>query len=106
MSTPITVTPPIPPSAPSLPSSDSGSSSESPLPGGKWARVSTSLLAWATFAVITYAWLMTAKLDKAPWWGVIGTLVLNALPGGVIKDLGKTALTALIAKIPGKKETQ
>jgi hypothetical protein len=61
-----------------------------------------NVLAWATFGLIAYAWLWTGKLDGAPWWGPVGSLVLNALPGGMVGEIFKTVGLALVDKIPGK----
>jgi hypothetical protein len=63
---------------------------------------SANVLSWATFVVITYAWLFTSKLDSAPWWGPTGALVANALPGGMVADLAKTLGLALVDKLPGR----
>jgi len=81
----------------SLPSP--GSSSPS---GSRTATLSANLLSWATFAVITYVWLATSKLDKAPWWGPSGFLVLNALPGGMVVEIVKTVVVVLTDKLPGR----
>ena len=83
--------PPLP-----LPSS-SGSSSSTGL-----AAKSATVLSWATFAVIGYAWLFTTKLDAAPWWGPTAALVANALPGGMLTEIAKTVGLALVDKIPGR----
>jgi len=83
-------------SVPSLPSPGSSSS-----PGGLTAT-SGALLSWATFAVITYAWLFTSKLDAAPWWGPTGSLVINSLPGGMLTDIAKTLGLALVERLPGR----
>lgn len=61
-----------------------------------------NVLSWATFALITYAWLWTDKLDRVPWWGPVGALVLNSLPGGQLGDLLKVVGLALVDKIPTK----
>jgi hypothetical protein len=76
-----------------------GSSSSQP---GSLTAKSAAVLAWATFAAITYAWLCTSKLDRAPWWGPTAALVANALPGGMLTEIAKTLGLALVDKIPGR----
>jgi hypothetical protein len=78
----------------SLPGSSSSSSSLT-------AR-SANVLSWAAFLAITYAWLWTSKLDKAPWWGPTVCLVAIALPGGMLTEILKTVGLALVDKIPGR----
>lgn len=64
--------------------------------------MSATVLSWATFAAIAYAWLLTSKLDSAPWWGPVLALVANALPGGMLTDIAKTLGLAIVDKIPGR----
>ncbi len=63
---------------------------------------SANVLSWAAFLVITYAWLFTSKLDRAPWWGPTVCIVAIALPGGMVTEIVKTVGLALVDKLPGK----
>jgi hypothetical protein len=85
-----------------------GSSLQSPLSSGSSSshgglgEKSAAALCWATFGVIAFAWLCTSKLDSAPWWGPTGSLVINAMPGGMVTEILKSVGIALIDKLPGR----
>lgn len=86
-----------PPSGP-LPDSDSSSgvSTSALIAGTRSAQV----LSWAAFATITYAWLWTDHLSRAPWWGPVAALVLVAMPGGVVLGIGRAAVGGLLERLP------
>lgn len=74
----------------------------SPSPSSRTATP-INVLAWANFAAIVYVWTRTPLLlGISPLWP-LGAIVLNALPGGTLGDVLKTAAIALVNKIPGRE---
>lgn len=95
------------PSVPASPSSSSSSSSSPPVPA---VKRSVDVLAWLTFAVVSYAWLVAKAFDRGPWWAqtlappVI--LTINALPGRVTLGIARAVIAGLADKLPSLSKKQ